>query len=287
MTEVQSYESGRSISIPSSWEELDPKDVQFVFREFSRCASHEISPLEFNIRVLYRLFGFKPSAKSLQASEDYQQNVYLLCDQCLRFLFDSDKPETLALSFDSVKCPLPAVKSYRGVLYSPGTLLEHLTFGEFRHASAAVQEWFERGDVDDLDECLAVLYRRKQGRANKAGRRVSKHSAWIDRKDVSRWAPWMKNLALMWFSACLKYLQSGKLTIDGEEIDLSQLFSKGDGKGPGYTWNDMLYSIAKEGAIGTAEQVDEEPLFSIIQIMWVNHKDYKRYEETSKANKPK
>ena len=88
---------------------------------------------------------------------------------------------------------------------------------------------------------------------------------------------------MMWFSACLKYLQSGVVAIDGELVEMSRLFS-GDGSGDkGCSWNDLLIEISKEQTIGNMERVDEEPLFSIFSIMWHNHKERKRYEKIAKA----
>ena len=70
------------------------------------------------------------------------------------------------------------------------------------------------------------------------------------------------------------------------EVDLSLLF-QGDGpaKGPPATWNDLLFQIARDQTVGNIDRVEEEPLFSILAIMWSNYKDAKRYEETAKARK--
>ena len=74
--------------------------------------------------------------------------------------------------------------------------------------------------------------------------------------------------------------------IDGEIIDMRLLFS-GDGEpsGPSFGWSDLLVEIAKEQSLGTMEQVEEQPLFTIIGIMWHNYKERKRYEQNVKNNK--
>ncbi len=70
-------------------------------------------------------------------------------------------------------------------------------------------------------------------------------------------------------------------------MDLSLLFAPdgGTGRGPSMTWNDLLIQLAKDHTIGNIDRVDEEPLFSVLSILWSNHKEAKRYEATAKAQK--
>lgn len=126
-------------------------------------------------------------------------------------------------------------------------------------------------------------------RENRAGRKVAgvtNKSIGRAVKRVSRLALWQKNLIMMWFSACLRYLQNGTVIIDGENVNMGLLFSKDEGTGSGslgYSWNDLLIEVSKDQTIGTMERVDEEPLFSIFSIMWHNYKESKRNEKISKA----
>lgn len=214
------------------------------------------------------------------------ENVYRMCEKFLGFLFSE---ESAALTFDSVANPMPVVRSGLVRLYGPGELLQDLTFGEFRHASAAINRFFRSHEPEDLDECIAFLYRRRCRKANRAGRMVPD----VDQRNArghihraSRLKGWQKNLVMMWFAACLKYLQSGVLEINGEEIDLSKLFA-GDEKSSGisFGWNDLLVEVAKENTLGNIDRVDEEPLFSVLSIMWHNYKERKRNEQIIKASK--
>ena len=87
---------------------------------------------------------------------------------------------------------------------------------------------------------------------------------------------------MLWFSSCINFLQTGTVILDGETINLSALFSSDvDGKPTDIvnTWTDLAINIAKEGTIGTMERIDEEPLYSIIKLMWHNHKENKRNEQ--------
>lgn len=293
MNTVEVFETGKVVRVPGSWSEMTPKQVRGVFRLFEWCLRHRKSPLDFNVRVLWMLLGVRRTVKGWFSdifNGDFgslrDENVYRMCEGFLGFLFSE---ESAALTFDSVANPMPSVRSGLVWLHGPGELLQDLTFGEFRHASAAVNRFFRSHDVADLDECVAFLYRVRSRKANRAGRQVPDVDQRNARRHIhraSRLKGWQKNLVMMWFSACLKYLQTGVLEIDGEEVDLSRLFA-GDGSrsGVGFGWNDLLVEVAKENTLGNIDRVDEEPLFSVLSIMWHNYKERKRNEQIIKASK--
>ena len=101
-----------------------------------------------------------------------------------------------------------------------------------------------------------------------------------------------RNIGYLYFDSGAMYravalfcMQNG--LINGEEIDMASLFSGGSSGGPSFGWNDLAVQIARESIIGNVSDVDEEPLFSIISIMWTNHKENKQYESLHKAAKSK
>ncbi len=292
MNTIEVFETGKVVQVPGSWSEMTPKQVRGVFRIFERCLRRGESPLDFNVRALWMLLGVRRTVKGWftdifnGSSSVRDENVYRMCETFLGFLFSE---ESAALTFDSVANPMPVVRSGLVRLYGPGELLQDLTFGEFRHASAAINRFFRSHEPEDLDECIAFLYRRRCRKANRAGRMVPD----VDQRNArghihraSRLKGWQKNLVMMWFAACLKYLQSGVLEINGEEVDLSKLFA-GDEKSSGisFGWNDLLVEVAKENTLGNIDRVDEEPLFSVLSIMWHNYKERKRNEQIIKASK--
>lgn len=292
MNTIEVFETGKVVQVPGSWREMTPEQVRGVFRIFERCLRRGESPLDFNVRVLWMLLGVRRTVKGWftdifnGSSSVRDENVYRMCEKFLGFLFSE---ESAALTFDSVTNPMPVVRSGLVRLYGPGELLQDLTFGEFRHASAAINRFFRSHEPEDLDECIAFLYRRRCRKANRAGRMVPD----VDQRNArghihraSRLKGWQKNLVMMWFAACLKYLQSGVLEINGEEVDLSKLFA-GDEKSSGisFGWNDLLVEVAKENTLGNIDRVDEEPLFSVLSIMWHNYKERKRNEQIIKASK--
>ena len=277
MTEIEVYETGQKVYLPSSWSEMKPDQVQAVFRIHDMAFRKGWSLMERNVRILYRLLGIRPGWK--RPTPQMAENVAMLCERCLGFLGNE------GLTFDGLANPLPRT----GRLHGPAELLQDLTFGEFRAATRAQQAFLKENRPEELDELVAVLYRSRYRTENRAGRRAGPLAGESFRKDLRRahrLPDWQKRLILLWYCSCLNYLQTGRIVLNGEDVDLSLLFQdSGPSKGPSATWNDLLFQIAKEQMIGNIDRVEEEPLFSVLAIMWSNYKEAKRYEEATKARK--
>lgn len=294
MTKIEIYETGATVEIPSSWDEMTPRQVRDVMKIYTRCVESQSSPLEFNVRVLYYLMGMKHNARSVRwerlADADSvcqrDANIYMLCEKYLGFMFGTDD-KAATLVYNSTRNVLPSVSRglFRRRLVGPSDALQDLTFGEFRHAANALTAFFKSHDSSDLNECIAHLYRRKASKANRAGRYVTPIDNSTFESDIRRAASlpsWQKTIIMLWFSACINFLQTGTVVLDGETVNLSALFSSdADTKPTEFvnTWADLAINIAKEGTIGTMERIDEEPLYSIIKLMWHNHKENKRNEK--------
>ena len=297
MTTIEIFERGITREIPSSWDEMTREQVCFVMRTYDYCVRNEKSPLEFNIRVLYHLLGMRYNWRSVrferlypEQAEERNANIYMLCEKCLGFLFEDEDSKSMQLAFTRTDNPLPVARAgwFRRPLTGPAELLQDLTFGEFRHATTALNDLFQSHRISDLDQCIAFLYRVRAKHPNRCGRYVAAVDNATFERDVKRAARlpfWQKNLIMLWFAACINYLQTGTVLIDGEEVDMSQMFSNDGEKTPlSPTWNDLLIQIAKDNTIGNMERVDEEPLFTIFGIMWHNYKERKRDEKTRKTN---
>lgn len=303
MTEVYIYETGQKAEIPSSWDEMNPRQVLETFRLYEAVMLKGGTLLEFNVRVLYMLLGLKPSRRMMRKlrrngfrRERFSENVYTLCDSCLGFLFENeDTGDGVKFAYTSVVNSLPEVRGliFGHPLIGPADLLQDLSFGEFRHAATALNAFFRSRNVQDLDECIAHLYRRRSRKPNRCGRYVADVDSVSFEKDVrrvSRMKSWQKNYIMTWFAACLNYLQNDTVVIDGESINMSLMFS-GDGASSSaetsFTWNDLLVQIARDQTVGNIERVDQEPLFSVFSLMWTNYKENKRHERDSKTKQGK
>ena len=294
MIDVEFYGTGIVASLPERWSEMPARQIRRVFRLNDACSRKGRTPQAFRILMLYQLLGIRPSWKTalLLKGDDGQllaENVAVLCDRCLQNFFRVDERDTPHLVFDDIRNSLPVIRRgfFRRPLAGPADLLQDLSFGEFRHASDALTAFFQSTNLTDLDECIAILYRVRSRKANRAGRKVADIHPAKDVARVTRIPSWEKNLVLMWFSACLQFLQTQTLRIDGEDVPLRELFS-GESSGPSQyasTWSDLLLQIAKDGTLGNADRVDEGSLFSILKIMWCNYKEAKRYEKIAKTHK--
>ena len=302
MTEILIHAIDKIILIPSSWDEMTDENVRFVFQTLDDSIRTQKSTLDMNILILYHLMNVEFSNNTRLTSKLFPdraqriaENTFRLCQECLDFLFkEKEDRETVELSYNLIRNSLPVLKTRSLIgrlLVGPAEALQDLTFGEFRRAIAAHQAFFKSKDVADLDEMIAHLYRPRSRKANKAGRFVKPLRTECFAKEVEKIASidsWKKNLILMWFSNCINFLQTGKLTINGEEMDMAALFSGGsDAGGPSFGWNDLAIQIARDNIVGNVADVDEEPLFSIISIMWTNNKENKKYESLHKAAKSK
>ena len=299
MTEIEIFENGKKVCIPSSWAEMTAEQVRFIFRTYDECVRHGASPLDFNIRVLFHLLGIRHTRLSTVKANLFpdryrkiSENIFRLCEECLAFLFTKEEDDTrIRLSYDAVSNSLPEIRGKIGLpLTGPADLLQDLSFAEFRHAATAINAFFRTMNMADLNECIAILYRRKSRKPNRAGRYVRRLDNRTMTKDIRRVAKlpaWQKNLIMMWFSNCLKYLQEGVVSIDGEEVNMSLMFSGDKETKPdvSFTWNDLLVQIARDQSIGNIERVDDEPLFSVFSIMWTNYKENKRNEKIRNSAK--
>jgi len=272
-----------AVEIPENWEEMTASQVQFVFRLFEDLANGKLTPLQLQIKVLYHFLGFKSVSADAARNSAIVENVTQMV-KYLDFIFtgQDERSGIPQLSFGSVWNPLPTVRVKARTLTGPAALCQDLTFGEFRSAAMSLNDFFRTEDLGSLDECIASLYRPRAARPNRAGRRVKPilPVSFADEiREVSGIPPWQKNLIMMWFSACIGYLQSGTITLGGEEVDMKLLFAgDGDTGGPAATWNDLLVQIAKDGAMGDMDAVDDAPLMTVILHMWSNYKESKRHE---------
>lgn len=275
------------IRVPETWDEMTPEQVRFIFRKYEEYACGQISFDQLKISAVYNLIGLsKPSRKALVPSA--LENIARLTELA-DFMFRKEESGAMSLTFDSLRNPLPFVYAGLKFMTGPSDACVNLTFGEFRNASMCLNRFFETGEEIHLNECIAYLYRPRSLSANKAGRAVKPVEADGFETDLDRISGipgWQKTLIMMWFSSVIGFLQSGKLVISGEEVDMSALFAKdGDGSGPAATWNDVLMQLAKDGSMGDVDAVDAQPLMIVILNMWVNYKEAKRYEKSSKAKK--
>lgn len=280
-----------TVQIPAEWEEMTAAQVQYIFRLYESLANGKLTPLQLQIRALYFFLGINggPSASASRKPVIVRNVAQMVKYLDFIFIYPDTEAGIPQLSFGSVQNPLPTVRAKARTLAGPAALCQDLTFGEFRNAAMSLNAFFRTEEPESLDECIACLYRPRAARPNRAGRRVKPilpESFPEEVRDVAGIPSWQKNLIMMWFSACIGYLQSGTLTLGGEDVDMKLMFAgDGDAGGPPATWNDLLVQIAKDGALGDMEAVDDAPLMTVILHMWTNYKESKRHERAVRKAK--
>lgn len=277
---------------PSKWSEMTPEQTRVTMRLLWDMEYGIISPLEFHVRVLYHLLNIKRSWRSVMweklnptAAEQKNANIFCLCDNLLGWLF-TDTEDGLLPTFNTIENPLPEINFGRCRLIGPAAGLQDMILVEFRNALIARDEFLHTHQPAALDRMIAFLYRKPSKHANRGGRCVVPIRHETFENDVyraSRIAPWQKQTILMWFSACVKFLQTGTIVVAGEQIDMRTIFSSDEATqndGQKFTLTDVAYELARDRALGTLNDIDEEGLYTIFQILHHNVKQATRNAKT-------
>lgn len=277
--------------IPSKWSEMTPEQARVTMRLLWDMESGHISPLEFHVRVLYLLLGIKRTWRSVM----WENSIEPLPSRRMPTFFALRKSPRLAVyrhrgrSAPDIRhhTESAARNPYRQPSFAwPADALQDLILVEFRNALIARDEFLNTRQPAALDRMIAFLYRQPSKQANRAGRCIVPIRHETFERDVCharRIAPWQKQTILMWFSACVKFLQTGTIVVAGEQIDMRTIFSSEEtahDTGPKFTLTDVAYELARDRALGTLNDIDEEGLYTIFQILHHNVKQAKRNAKT-------
>lgn len=306
MHTIEIPENNKTITLPSCWEECTREESDYILKRAFEVVSGQIDIPTFRVYVFAHLTGFQITpgyyvTKRLARDhhEEINANIYRLAEQLCSWPFAAapaidGNPAKQELNIDTVKNLLPVITVGDNILYGPADVLGDLTFGEFRaairemdaHIAAAKDPDTASEALDAINRFMAVLYRPG---ANK--RRTPFDANETDKyTTLTKKIPlWQKQATLLWYSYCIKYIQTEDIIIDGQTINLSILFPKSSGgtgtakKGIG--WAGLLFDVAKEGIFGDAEKTDKAGLFDILIYLYKNHHDNKETERKLKKHK--
>ena len=290
MTEIEVFENGKKITIPTKWEEMTDRQIRRIFRLDSIAINRRWTVAQLRLAILTELLGVKITPTSFRVNLDRaSENLSMLSESCLKELLQ----DGVRIQYNHIHNPLPMVRAgfFKKRLCAPSDLLSDISFSDFRHSADALNRFLKNGDSAELDECIAILYRPFSRKADKIGRHATPTSTETIARDIRRarnLPSWEKNLILAWFSATLEFLQKADLEINGETVQLGLLFAPEGKTVPStesFGWSDLLIQIAKDGALGSMDKVDEAPLMHIFSIMWSNYKESKRNEKALKTKK--
>ncbi len=309
MHTIEIPEKGKLITIPEHWDECTPSQLEYILKRAFDVVSGTMDMHTFRVMVFAGLTGLRKTpgyhfTRKVAPGKHEEVNamVFQLAGQLCSWPFseaprqEGDEAEKHEMNIDTVKNLLPTIHSKGTAIHGPADLLADITFGEFRSALREMDAHIDRAKdpdavkeaMDALNRFMAVLYRPSgTGR----GKRSTFVADGIQRyADLAKAIPlWQKQTTLLWFTYCIKYIQTEDINIDGQTINLSVLFPKStDGSGTakkGVGWAGLLYDIAKDGPFGDAEKTDKVGLFDILLYMYKNHLDNKELERKLKKKK--
>lgn len=283
MNTLEVADRGIKLNVPGHWDEMTAGQLQYILQQAFMFTSGSISYHDFMIRSFFKLAGICRNWKTLvwermvpaEVVSEKNANAFILAEQYCSFLLKKNEAGQLEINYDTIVNPFPRVTVKGEEWQGPADLLSDLSFGAFRAAMDEMNEYFRDRDPHALLRMIACLYRPAGTSFNRAD---------LDGlSDQLRALPgWQRLAILLWFSWCIRYIQTEDLLIEGREISLKVLFPKADeGEGrssgsAGLGWTGILFAIAKEGVFGTVDKTDKAGLFDVLLYLYDNYLQNKR-----------
>lgn len=295
MNVIEIPQLGKKVEYPSSWEECDAEQLQYIFRQAGKLISGGTDLLEFRISVFYHLAGIGRKQKH-NRKESFMSEEQLLqkFDNIVRaattvdFVFQ-ERDGQLLFEFDCVRNLIPEIQIQEQVFYGPSDVLFNISFGEYRVAYDYYGRFVRTQDEDALNGLCAVLYRpARSGEWDDDIREVFNPHVCAKRKELFNEVPYeLRSVILAWFSACDNYFKTGELEVDGRLISLAPLFKKSGNEIDGVPVEDagelgltgILMSIADNGTFGPASEVEKTNLYTVLLKLYHWHLEHKRQEK--------
>lgn len=266
-------EQKKDIEFPDCWEELHPLEWMHLLKNREKLMRKPgISLLdvkrEFCAYVLnnrgYRITG-KDDLILIDRLADTLDWMWQVDESTGD---DGTTVLTAQLTYDSTENLLPVWRYLQG----PASHGADLTFGEFRHAAAAMNKYNAGQDPADLQALCAILYRkpviekgckiREPFRPQYMGRYMGLVR---DMPERVQWGIYA------WFAYFCNYLFIGTFIIDGLELCFAPVFErhrKSQDEQPGIIqnlgMNSVLYSVAESGVFGNVDATDDTLLLRVM-----------------------
>lgn len=280
MHTIEIYQTGEVFEFPECIEELSEKQASAFFALVHDFKNGTITAEAFRIYLSIRLLDLKYNWRYERLDSDKKDfvgaNIARIAELVDSFFevqqVDGRPAKVLKLNF--VKNIFPKL----GKRYGPADALTDISFREYRDASDFYRNYALTGDEKWLRMALAVLWRKKRF-CHWLLKLLPNYNGVVKRKynpaSVEADAQDFKSLDVSvlfglkcFLESCFEFLQTGKPEINGSVIDLSKLYSQGEGKGDGLGLVGILYTVAETGIFGNAETVDNQNLYDILAMMY-------------------
>ncbi|NQD71335.1 hypothetical protein HP439_11445 [Sphingobacterium shayense] len=290
MHTIEIPDKEKVIQFPSEWNECSQEQAQHLLKLAFEVMQGSMSIGEFRIKVFQYFTKIKFGIgylvrQKLDLNDDINAKIYQLSEQLCGWVFTKQNDTTYELQYDTIVNHFPILlNKYHG----PENLLADVTLGEFKTALSILDQYFEcKNDeiqaTEHLDLFLSVLYRHKE-----SGQKVPFYQHLPDPEIFRRVPVWQKQCITIWFTFCVKCLQTEELTINGIDVDLSVLFPKSENTGSNNRkvnlgWTGILLDIAESGVFGDAITTSQTPLYDVLIFLLKKHQDQKPNDNRKKV----
>jgi len=276
---IEIPDKNKSFQIASHWDDCNQEQVHFILKYAFDVMAGTLSISEFRVKVFKCLSGIKFGIgylikQKLKLNTSVNEVVYKLSHNLCDWIFNKNDTGEYELNYETVQNFFPVLLDR---YYGPEALLSDMSLGEFKTALGALDLYFEsKEDPEEalihLNYFLAVLYRPKKD--NSA--RVSFHNYNIDENLFQKVPLWQKQCIVIWFTFCVKCLQSEDIVINGIECNFDVLFPEATGAKTNKVnlgWTGILLDVAESGVFGDAGLAAQTSLYDILLFMLKKHQD--------------
>lgn len=281
MHRIEILEKGIVKEIASCMEELSSSQYLYFVRLVLDLQDKAIDLPTFRFLLVWKLLEIKTDIKYHLLSKDEKENTLAEIARIAKLMDSFFKTENregedkMVMQLHTIHNFIPSIA---GNLYGPQDGLLDISFCEYRTAHSFYRDYISTNNENDLNHLIAVLYRprkrwmaiRKRFASFNGQYRVpftAKTNPLLLEKRAKRIAklPYAVRYGIfLFYNGCETFLSEGKPSIDGNEIDLSVLYS-GSGSDTGSIGLvGLLYTLAETKVFGSIEQTDDQNLWDVM-----------------------
>jgi len=293
--------------IPENIGEMTSEQFIFFAELLLKLYSNKIEVYDLKTAMAMKFLGVKYSEKeytglSGDARSKISENVHGITGLFDYFFVEKEGDLQVNTEFTRNMIPILKIK-HHPCLKGPADALTDISFLEYKDANAAYRSYLENQDEDNLNEMIAILYRPyiipflsekfRDSYPALSHKRKYKPEAVRRRKSRIAKLPLPVRFAIFLnYMATEDYLRTGKLQMDGVEINLKLLYDttlkeKQLQKKNKYEENTGLAGIAlalaSSGIFGTVAAVYEQNLYDVLLLLYKQRVEYLNQLENLKS----
>jgi len=289
------------VEFPENFDELTAEQLHDVFELHYLHVTGEITERDMKVELIsrwlklgfafaYKLDYARKTKRSAQV-EHLQAQIYRIAET-MHWLYrvtDCEKRigrkvrtvQVKTLAWDGIE-PVYNEVSEGGYLFVAPDSFFKMSAAQYIAAGSACRKFLETNADDDLNRFFATVYLPERTgyaaeklSASYNGRRQENFNPELTEtyysKVVEPIAKHVKYAAVTWFNNADKYLKTGTIEIEGNEVCFAPLFKGGEQQGQSIGLTGILLTIAEEGTFGNMDQVMERPIIDIFVKMFNNY----------------